>query len=123
MRIALIAVILATLTGCNIDYSDGFRVGTITKFSRRGYVCKTWEGEMNLGGFRNRRDGNGNTQVVANQWAFTVKDDDVASREALSTAMETGQRVKIAYAQIVLPTPCTTDSKYFVTKVDLLKDE
>jgi hypothetical protein len=41
---------------CGLAYSDGTRSGVLTKVSRKGYVFKTYEGEMNIGGF-NQGDG------------------------------------------------------------------
>lgn len=99
--------------GCNCDYSSGERAGVVTKFSQKGLLCKTWEGEMLLGGTRLDAEGN----AVANTWQFTVKSDDAASREAIEAALQSGQRVAISYHQVLAATPCTTDSGYWATGV------
>ena len=53
----------------NFNYSDGNRAGTLIKFSKKGYVFKTFEGEINLGGV-NPMPGN---TIANNMWVFSVK--------------------------------------------------
>ena len=71
------------LAGCG-EYSDGVRIGTIQKFSYKGLVAKTWEGEMLLGGLKRKTstdsNGNSSTSMVANIWAFTVEDPALIAR-------------------------------------------
>lgn len=116
-RLALMFV-MAALAGCNCNYSNGARVGVVTKFSRKGAVCKTYEGEMNAGGFRNSSDGEGNTTVVANIFLFTVKSRELA--DEVERAMESGKRVKLTYEEVAFRDPCSTSSGYFVSKVEVL---
>jgi len=42
----ILAVVLYTAVALNWSYSEGDRAGTLQKFSRKGWVCKTWEGEL-----------------------------------------------------------------------------
>jgi hypothetical protein len=80
-QLALVALMASMLVGCG-EYSDGERVGTIQKFSRKGLIAKTWEGEMLLGGLKRKTvsgtDSNGgstsSTSMVANVFEFTVED-------------------------------------------------
>lgn len=58
-------------------FSDGYRDGTLIKFSRKGYIFKTYEGELNQGGIANPSPGT----ALANQiWYFSVKDKAVAEK-------------------------------------------
>lgn len=94
-----------------VSYSDGERTGTITKFSHKGVVWKTWEGEMSLGGFRNNAEG----KVQANMWEFTVSDPEVV--EEVKKAQRDGGVYTLHYKQ-TLNTPIWKSSTgYFVTKV------
>lgn len=109
------------LTGC-FDYSDGDRTGTITKFSRKGIFCKTWEGEMNLGGMRKQTnlDSKGNyagTSMVANVWQFTVEDKDANIIPKIQESMQSGNVVTLHYRQ-ELASICRSDSdNYFVNSI------
>jgi len=94
------------LVGCG-TYSQGARVGIITKLSQKGYICKSWEGEMNVGA------GNGNFSPTT--WDFTVEDPDVI--KALLQHQEKGDRVKLDYTEEVVVWPCRADTKYFITGV------
>ncbi|MBI5916392.1 MAG: hypothetical protein HY842_13525 [Bacteroidetes bacterium] len=58
-------------------YSDGYRDGTLIKFSRKGYVFKTYEGELNQGGIANPAPG---TAMVNQIWHFSVKEKAVADK-------------------------------------------
>lgn len=115
----MIAVAIAfALGGCNCPYSDGMRVGTVTKISKKGLICKTWEGEMFLGGVRNKHDSDGRSFAVANTWEFTVRDEN--SLGILLRAAETGERVKVQYDEVAFRNPCASERGYFVRSVELL---
>lgn len=109
------------LSGC-IDFSDGERVGAINKLSRKGFFCKTWEGEMNLGGFRNKtttdNNGNSSSSIIANVFAFTVEDESLIP--AIKESMLSGRTVTITYRQELF-TFCRSDSNYFVTAISFAR--
>lgn len=88
------------------SYSEGERVGVLQKLSRKGWVCKTYEGELALyvvGG------------VSPTIWTFTVRDSKVA--EQLNVVL--GERVRLHYAEHRgLPSSCFGDTPYFVDRVD-----
>jgi hypothetical protein len=70
MRTAFVAAIISALLIPSItlawgEYSQGSRVGIITKFSEKGFLFKTWEGQLNLGGITTSTDNNGNNSVVS----------------------------------------------------------
>ncbi len=86
-------------------YSEGDRAGFIQKFSHKGWLCKTWEGELavvNMPGTAQER------------FLFSVRDDSVAKE--ITKLM--GSRVSIHYVQHTgVPTNCFGDTEYFVTGV------
>jgi hypothetical protein len=89
----------------NWSYSTGERAGWVQKFSRKGWLCKTWEGELALISMPG---------AAPEKFYFTVWDNQVA--ESINGSM--GKRVSLHYEQRVgLPTSCFGDSRYYVTKI------
>lgn len=85
------------------SYSEGSRAGYIQKFSRKGWVCKTWEGELQTANIP------GSAPQV---FYFTVRDDSVANR--LTQLM--GSRVTLSYSEHRgIPGSCFGDTNYYVT--------
>jgi len=106
----IIVPLVGLFGGAFSNYSDGDRTGVVYKISHKGFIFKSWEGEMNLGGMAT--DGNG--QVVPNSFKFSVKDDAVVKQiQAASTA---GKRVTLHYHQYGIK-PITIDSDYVVDEV------
>ena len=93
----------------NYDYAEGERAGYIQKFSRKGWLCKTWEGELamvNLPG------------AMPEVFLFSVRDEAVA--EKINGSM--GQRVTLHYEQHMgVPTSCFGETDYYVTEVRPVK--
>jgi hypothetical protein len=107
--VLLIPILLLALyvwIALNLDYSEGERAGYVQKFSRKGWICKTWEGELamvNLPG------------AMPEIFRFTVRDDAVAER--INQSM--GGRVRLHYEQHMgIPTTCFGETDYFVTDVE-----
>jgi hypothetical protein len=96
-------------TALHINYSDGERAGYIQKFSRKGWICKTWEGElamMNLPG------------TMPELFHFSVRDPAVATQ--LNQTI--GQRVRVHYEQHKgVPSDCFGETEYYVTHVEPVK--
>jgi hypothetical protein len=87
------------------SYSSGERAGWVQKISNKGWVCKTWEGELALVSLP------GSTPEKFN---FTVRDEAVAQQ--ITQVM--GKRVSLHYEQKVgLPTECFGETRYYITKV------
>src|SRR5215472_15359331 len=87
------------------SYSDGERAGLLQKFSRRGWICKTYEGEMVLATV---------ATVNAEKFLFTVRDADIAKQ--LTNYI--GDHITVHYEQRKwIPTSCFGDTEYFVTSV------
>jgi hypothetical protein len=94
----------------NWSYSTGERAGWVQKFSNKGWVCKTWEGELALVSLP------GST---VEKFYFTVHDEAVAAQ--VMGLM--GKRVSLHYEEKVgLPTSCFGDTRYFVNKVVVTPD-
>jgi hypothetical protein len=105
-----LVVVVALVAGyfgvvLNWSYSSGERAGWVQKFSKKGWVCKTWEGELALVSLPGSS---------VEKFYFTVTDPAVASRIAKSV----GKRVSLHYEERVgLPTSCFGDTRYFVNDV------
>jgi hypothetical protein len=85
------------------NYSTGERAGWVQKFSKKGWFCKTWEGEMAMVSMPG---------AVPEKFYFTVWDDAVA--DDLNKAM--GKRVSLHYEEKVgLPTSCFGETRHYVT--------
>ena len=111
MRWALLIVFFlgtgALLVAFNYSYSDGNRAGYIQKFSKKGWFCKTHEGELAM------TTGPGTEALLGDFWVW---DNTVAQQ--LSQVM--GKRVVLHYKEYrYLPTTCFGDTTYFVDHVHI----
>lgn len=96
---------LYTLLVLNWSYSDGWRSGVLQKFSRKGWVCKTWEGELAMTTVPG---------VAPTIWTFSVRNDAVTQK--LSDAV--GERVDLHYTEHRgIPSDCFASTNYFVDSV------
>ena len=116
LRALLVLLLIMALVGAYIwvmwtwSYASGERAGWVQKFSRKGWICKTWEGEMAMVSMPG---------AATEKFTFTVWEDRVA--EEINKLM--GRRVTMHYEQKVgLPTRCFGDTRYFVTKVTLVEE-
>ena len=101
--IVLIAGYFAVVLKWN--YSTGERAGWVQKLSRKGWLCKTWEGEMAMVSMPG---------AIPEKFLFTVRDDAVA--ESINKVM--GKRVTLHYEEKVgLPTTCFGETRHFVNSV------
>jgi hypothetical protein len=106
---ALILIGLYTLFMLWWSYSEGERAGVLQKFSKRGWICKTYEGELALyvvGG------------IAPQIWHFSVRDPLVAER--LHKAV--GQQVRVHYREHRgLPTTCFGETDYFADGLEIMQ--
>jgi hypothetical protein len=116
MKIAavLIAVVLLVagyfLIVFNWSYSEGERAGWVQKLSSKGWLCKTWEGEMAMVSMPGS---------MSEKFLFTVWDD--ATAEQISKLM--GKRVSIHYEEKAgIPTSCFGETRYYVTKISAVEE-
>jgi hypothetical protein len=102
---ALALFALYTYIALNWSYSTGERAGFLQKISNKGWICKTWEGELSLVSMPG---------TAPEKFLFTVRDEAIAQK--ISAAA--GKRVTLNYEQHKgLPTSCFGDTDYFVTGV------
>lgn len=113
----LAGIVLAPLLGAGVYtwatltwvYSEGERAGYVQKFSHKGWLCKTWEGELamvNVPG------------ALQEKFSFTVRDDVVA--DYLTASM--GRRVALTYQQHKgVPTRCFGETEYYVVAAKVLE--
>jgi hypothetical protein len=90
-------------------YSEGERAGVLQKFSRKGWLCKTYEGELAqyvVGG------------VAPQIWFFSTRDEKLA--EKLSAAV--GEQIRLHYTEHRgVPTSCFAETPYFAESFTLVK--
>jgi hypothetical protein len=87
------------------SYSNGERAGWVQKLSNKGWICKTWEGELSMVAMPG---------AAPEKFVFTVHNDAIA--EKVTKAM--GKRVTLHYAQKVgLPGSCFGETRYYVDGV------
>lgn len=100
---------LYTWASLNWVYSSGERAGYVQKFSLKGYVCKTWEGEIVLVSMPGTQ---------AEKFVFTVKDKAIVSKVNDSL----GKRVKIYYEEHKgIPSSCFGETAYYVKDLQILE--
>jgi len=91
------------------SYSKGERAGYIQKFSKKGWVCKTWEGELAMVAVPGS---------MPEMFNFSVRDDAVAAQ--INQSM--GRRIVLYYEQhIGVPTRCFGETGYFVKSVKAIE--
>ena len=113
--VGIIVAVLLLLAGyfwgvLSWNYSSGERAGWVQKFSKKGWICKTWEGEMAMVSMP------GATQE---KFYFTVWNDAVA--ESINKVM--GKRVSLHYEEKVgLPTTCFGETRHYVNRVAVVDE-
>jgi hypothetical protein len=94
----------------NWSYSSGERAGWVQKFSSKGWLCKTWEGEMAMVSMPG---------TTTEKFFFTVWDESVAAQ--INKVM--GKRVSLHYEERVgIPTSCFGDTRYYVTRLSVVDE-
>jgi hypothetical protein len=108
-----IVVLLAvgwTWLSLNWSYSEGERAGYVQKLSRKGWLCKTWEGEIAMVTMPG---------AIPDKFEFSIRDDTVAKRiNELA-----GKRVVLHYRQYkFIPSSCFGETEYFIEAVREVPD-
>ena len=106
LALLVIVLLLAGFTWLTLSwvYSDGERAGYVQKFSRRGFLCKTWEGEMAMVTIPG---------TMSEKFLFTVRDPKVAA----AIDANIGRRMALHYEQHKwIPSSCFGDTEYFITR-------
>lgn len=108
---ALVAASASVFAEC---YSEGIRVGNVQKFSVKGYVNKSWEGELVMEG--EKISGNAQRIKGGNVWKFSVLDPAVA--KVIENSTMTGANIALKYCQvspISNVTNFSTETPYHIT--------
>lgn len=101
----IVAMFLWSVIALNWSYSEGDRAGYVQKFSKKGWICKTWEGDLSMINIPG---------AAPERWLFTVRDDSLA--QIISGFM--GKQVSLHYEEHPgVPTSCFGDTRYYVTGV------
>jgi hypothetical protein len=111
--LAAIVALFAAWTAFTLtwSYSDGERAGYVQKLAKKGWICKTWEGEMAMVTMPG---------TVAEKFYFTVRQDEIATRINATV----GRRVVLTYEEHKwIPISCFGDTGHFVTGVRETADE
>ena len=105
----ILLFVLYTWSALAWSYSEGERAGYVQKLSKKGWLCKTWEGELAMVSIPG---------TMPEKFYFTVRDNAVAARINASL----GKRVALAYAQHKgVPTSCFGETEYFVRDVRVVE--
>jgi len=109
MLIPVVLIALYVWLSLTWAYSSGERAGYVQKFSKKGWICKTWEGELAMVALPG---------TLSEKFLFTVRTDSIAARINESL----GKRVAITYQQHVgLPTTCFGETGYWVSNVKVVE--
>ncbi len=113
--LALAGTVGWTWFSLNFAYSEGDRAGILQKFDRRGWLCKTQEGELvfyitpnaNMAG------------LLPQVWDFSVRDGDLGTIADLSKSV--GQKVQLHYTEHRgVPSACFGETRFFVDRVTVV---
>lgn len=105
----ILLFVLYTISVLNWAYSEGQRAGYVQKFSKKGWFCKTWEGELALSTVPG---------VAPTLWNFTVRSEATARQVSLTL----GRRAILFYSEHRgLPSRCFGETAYFVDSVRIVK--
>ncbi len=107
--VPIVVFALYTWSALTWSYSTGERAGYVQKFSHKGWICKTWEGELamvNIPG------------SLSEKFLFSVRDQKTA--DYINASL--GKRVALSYEQHRgIPTACFGETDYFITAVRVVE--
>ena len=110
LGIIIVFVVLVFIARYSFTYSEGNRAGRLIKFSKQGFVFKTYEGEMNLGGVTNAAN---NSMMMNYMWDFSVDNQNVAD----TLLKLEGKDISVHYKQKIGTLPWRGDTKYIVDRI------
>jgi hypothetical protein len=103
--VPVLIIVLWIWIALGYSYASGERAGYIQKISKKGWLCKTWEGELAMANLPG---------TMPQIFTFTVRDDSVAH----VIEQNAGKQVSLTYEQHRgVPTSCFGETEYFVTGV------
>jgi hypothetical protein len=110
LGIIIVFLVIFFVARYSYTYSEGNRAGRLIKFSRQGFMFKTYEGEMNLGGVSNATNG---SLMMNYMWDFSVADQAVAD----TLLKLEGRDISVHYKEKMAKVVWRGDTKYIVDKV------
>lgn len=113
LAVLILLIIGFVLFAAYANYSEGTRAGIVVKISKKGYVIKTIEGQLNEGGM-----AADNQNIVPTIWNFSVKRNKEDVLKQLEDVQLSGERVKLYYKEKYYKFPWIGDTKYYVFKVE-----
>jgi hypothetical protein len=96
------------------NYSEGVRSGVVVKVSKKGFMFKTYEGQLNLMTFGASRSQN----IVAETFDFSVPTNETEVIKTLEEVSLSGERVSLHYVEKLMTFPWRGDTKYLIVKVE-----
>jgi hypothetical protein len=103
--VPIVVLTLWTMMALNYSYSKGVRAGILQKVSKRGWLCKTWEGELQMTAIPG---------AAPETFVFSARSDSIAAE----LSRMSGQHVVLTYQQHKgVPGSCFGDTEYYVTEV------
>ncbi|HST07388.1 MAG TPA: hypothetical protein VLJ83_04415 [Gemmatimonadaceae bacterium] len=103
--IPAVIIVLWVWVALGWTYAKGERAGYVQKISKKGWLCKTWEGELAMANLPG---------TMPQIFPFTVRDDSIAH----VIEANAGKQVSLTYEQHRgVPTSCFGETEYFVTRV------
>lgn len=119
LRVILIVLLIGLVFSAgymgyaNFTFSKGTRTGNLIKLSKKGVLFKTYEGQLNLGGFQNDSDSG----LSGNIWSFSVPKDKVYK----VLEQHEGQKVKLFYKEKMQAMPWQGKTNYFVYDLEVVE--
>lgn len=111
IALILLVLLIATTAYYSVVYylhfSEGYRAGELIKISHKGVLFKTWEGEISQG------------VSEAQRFVFSVEEKETEVIDRLKNLQ--GKQVNLTYIERFSTFPWLGDTKYFITKVDIVK--
>ncbi|MFZ6012606.1 MAG: 6-phosphogluconate dehydrogenase [Bacteroidota bacterium] len=120
-RILLFVIVVGIVAFCISYwgvYDEGVRAGVVLRISKKGFIFKTYEGQLNLQTF----GGLKGTSPFMEAFDFSVESDREEVIKDLESVALNGERVNLHYVKRFARFPWRGDTKYFVTKVERLKN-
>ena len=110
----LVIIGISAIFICGKSYSSGARTGIVIKVSEKGFLFKTYEGELNLGGI-----SEGDGTIMPNRiWNFSVQKNDTAVYNAIIHSQ--GKHVRLYYNEVIKHFFWQGETPYFVNKVEIV---
>lgn len=114
------AMVIGIITFCFLywgSYSTGVRSGVVVKVSKKGFLFKTYEGQLNLETFGAIKGSN----VINQSFDFSIDNDNDEIFNQLEQVALSGEHINLHYIERYVKFPWRGDTKYFVTQVERSK--